>query len=60
MTQNIWPAWAITNNERCKQHQDPGCPICMPPLDDNDYQDGDPEAGQDRYEKTIGWGPEDL
>jgi hypothetical protein len=57
-TQRAWPAWALTNNERCKTHDDPGCPICNEPLNDNDYRDGDPEILQDWYEKTIGWGPD--
>ena len=59
MTTNIWPAWALTNNERCQEHDDPGCPICTPPLDEADYQYDDPDdmqREQNRYEEHMGWG----
>lgn len=58
MTEPHWPAWALTSRERCKQHHDPGCAICTPPLDEADYRPDDPEAGERRYERHIGLGPD--
>lgn len=59
MTEHQWPAWALASNERCQPHNDPGCPICIPPLDQGDYQYDDPddlETAQNRYEAHMGWG----
>lgn len=59
MTEYAWPAWALTTNERCQEHHDPGCPYCYQPLDENDYRIDNPteiEAAQNRYEAHMGWG----
>jgi hypothetical protein len=60
MTEYAWPAWALSSKERCQPHGDPGCPVCIPPIDLNEYRVDDPddlEAAQNRYELThIGWG----
>lgn len=60
VTEYRWPTWALTNRERCQPHDDPGCPECTPPWDENDYRIDDPDAldaAQDRYEAThLGWG----
>lgn len=58
MTEYAWPAWALTNNERCQPHSDPGCPECIPPTDLNEHRVDDPddlEQAENRYEAHMGW-----